>query len=91
MAKKYDGTICPNCGGKEFLAQQACRGTTTVVVTLNKEGTAFFSSNNTKNGELDVNDLDFDNPESPFICKKCNQTLLFDHTGKVVGCCGTEA
>jgi hypothetical protein len=83
MATQYDDH-CPNCGCKEFLAQQACRGTTTVVVTLHT-GNASFSRNDTPDGELDINDLDFDDPEGPFICKKCKHTLLFDHTGKVTG------
>jgi len=85
MARKHkDVDVCPNCGCDEFLAQQACRGTTTVVVTLNS-GNGYFNRNHTVDGDLDINDLDFDNPEGPFVCLKCKHTMLFDQHGKIIG------
>jgi len=73
--QKYDGTVCPKCGCKEFLAQQSCRGTLTVITTLDENGTSYFSRNNTKNDTINLDELDFDDPEGPFECNGCGQIL----------------
>jgi ribosomal protein S27AE len=71
---KIKAKQCPKCGHNKFLANQACRGTTTVVVAVYDSGPSFIK-NNTPDGNLDPNDLDFDDPEGPFECAKCGAIL----------------
>lgn len=66
---------CKKCGCEEFYAGQACRGTVTVIATVNEGGTANFSRNPGKKGEFPSNELDFDDPEGPFECVKCGAKL----------------
>lgn len=73
---------CPKCGGTEFRASQACRGTVTVIVTL-EPSAAVFRRNDTEDGELDASGLDFDAPEGPFACVSCGAVL--DDTDQAVG------
>ena len=65
---------CPLCHGTEFRATQACRGSVSVIVTLEPSG-AVFRRNETADGELDASDLAFDNPEGPFVCVVCGTEL----------------
>ena len=73
--QKYGGTFCPKCGCKEFQAQQACRGTLTVITTLDEKGAAYFSRNCGPKDTINLDELDFDDPEGPFVCVKCGRTL----------------
>jgi len=65
---------CPKCGSDEFIGNQECHGTLRVVVGL-RSGIAYFQGNDTKNGEIDVSELYFDEPEGPFECRMCGYEL----------------
>lgn len=65
---------CQNCGGVEFNATQSCAGTVPVIVTVNN-GVPFFLRNATPDNHIDTNDLEWDNPQGPFICRQCGQAL----------------
>jgi hypothetical protein len=54
------------CGCTAFYAEQSCRGCVTVIVNEN----GVFIENTTK---FDEGCLDFDDPEPPFCCIKCNR------------------
>lgn len=56
------------CGCTTFYAEQHCRGSVTIVVDEN----GVFLRNAT---HFDESCLDFDDPEPPFICTKCNCVL----------------
>ena len=64
---------CKNCGGEEFLANQAVRGTVSVIVC----GDGNFIRNPTPDGNMETNGLDCDEPHGPFECVKC-QTVWND-------------
>jgi hypothetical protein len=68
---------CPLCHGTEFHASQVCRGTIPVVVVLEPNGPVFLR-NATEDGELDVSDLAFDDPEGPFACVICGTVVQRD-------------
>jgi hypothetical protein len=62
---------CLKCGGEEFMANQAVRGTVSVVV----DSFGSFLRNPTPDGEMETNGLDFDEPEGPFECIKCETPI----------------
>jgi hypothetical protein len=67
---------CPKCGHNRFLATQRVSGTIEVVVTLHGDRfspntTPEFLANNTADGKVDAQDLEFDNPQAPFQCARC--------------------
>jgi hypothetical protein len=67
---------CLNCGGTEFYAEQAVRGSVTVVVQVGADGDATFLRNPTPDGELDRESLNYDDPVGPFVCVGCNCVVV---------------
>ena len=65
---------CAKCGNTDkFFGNQAVRGTIGVIV----DGKGDFLENIGKDGSIEADGLDFDNPEGPFACFKC-QTPVDD-------------
>ena len=56
---------CDKCGGTEFFAYQACRGTITVIVDENNNWLRNLHD------DFEADSLDFDNPTGPYDCVNC--------------------
>jgi hypothetical protein len=62
---------CNNCGREEFYANQTLTGT--ILVLVDKNGN--FIGNPTEDGNIDQTDLNFSDPEGPFICTNCDTEI----------------
>ena len=66
---------CPKCGGVEFYASQSCRGNIAVMAYINPDGTTMFLRNTCDDDSILTDGLDFDDPEGPFTCAKCEYEM----------------
>jgi hypothetical protein len=70
-----DLCICSKCGYDKFIATQSVIGSVDVIASVYSDGGTLFENNPTEDGRINLDGLDFSDPQGPFFCAKCDTEL----------------